>query len=94
MAPSPSEILPEVLKNVRTRPLFRLRERVPPLYVVGQTPNAFRRIGVITGRLSVRGAQQYDCLPLRGVEEQAVLRRQPRLDPVSREREGVSESSI
>jgi hypothetical protein len=26
-----------------------LRERVPPLLVVGQTPNAFRRIGVIHG---------------------------------------------
>jgi hypothetical protein len=41
--------LPDVLRNVRTRPLFRLREQVPPLYVVGQTPNTFRRIGVITG---------------------------------------------
>jgi hypothetical protein len=41
--------LPDVLKSVRARPLFRLREQVPPLYVVGQTPNAFRRIGVVTG---------------------------------------------
>lgn len=41
--------LPEALKTVGTRPLFRLREQVPPLYLVGQTPNAFRRIGVITG---------------------------------------------
>jgi hypothetical protein len=41
--------LPEVLKSVRTRPLLLLREAVPPLVVVGQTPNAFRRIGVITG---------------------------------------------
>jgi hypothetical protein len=41
--------LPEVLRSVRARPLFRLREHVPPLYVVGQTPNAFRRIGVVTG---------------------------------------------
>ena len=41
--------LPEALKTLRTRPLFRLREQVPPLYLVGQTPNAFRRIGVITG---------------------------------------------
>jgi hypothetical protein len=41
--------LPDVLRSVRARPLFRLHERVPPLYVVGQTPNAFRRIGVITG---------------------------------------------
>jgi hypothetical protein len=36
--------LPDVLKSVRTRPLFLLREAVPPLVVVGQTPNAFRRI--------------------------------------------------
>jgi hypothetical protein len=41
--------LPEVLKSVRARPLFQLREQVPPLYVIGQTPNTFRRIGVITG---------------------------------------------
>jgi hypothetical protein len=41
--------LPDVLKSVRARHLFQLRESVPPLYVVGQTPNAFRRIGVITG---------------------------------------------
>jgi Protein of unknown function (DUF3237) len=39
----------DVLSTVRARPLFKLREQVPPLYVVGQTPNAFRRIGVITG---------------------------------------------
>jgi hypothetical protein len=44
-----SKDLPNVLASVRARPLFRLHERVPPLYVVGQTPNAFRRIGVITG---------------------------------------------
>jgi Protein of unknown function (DUF3237) len=41
--------VPEALKNLRTRPLFVLREQVPPLLVVGQTPNAFRRIGVIQG---------------------------------------------
>jgi hypothetical protein len=39
--------LPEVLTNVRTRTLFWLRETVPPLYVVGATPDAFRRIGVV-----------------------------------------------
>jgi hypothetical protein len=44
-----SQDLPDVLHSVRARPLFRLHERVPPLYVVGQTPNAFRRIGVIMG---------------------------------------------
>lgn len=41
--------LPEALKSLRTRPLFVLREQVPPLLVVGQTPDAFRRIGVIQG---------------------------------------------
>jgi hypothetical protein len=39
----------DVPASVRTRPLFQLREQVPPLYVIGRTPNAFRRIGVITG---------------------------------------------
>ncbi len=29
--------------------MFVLREAVPPLIVIGQTPNAFRRIGVIQG---------------------------------------------
>jgi hypothetical protein len=41
--------LPESLKSVRTRRLFVLREQVPPLFVVGQTPNGFRRIGVVPG---------------------------------------------
>jgi hypothetical protein len=40
---------PDVLRGVRVRPLFQLYERVPPLYVVGQTPNTFRRIGMIAG---------------------------------------------
>jgi hypothetical protein len=44
-----SEGLPESLKSLRTRPLFVLREQVPPLLVVGQTPNAFRRVGLIQG---------------------------------------------
>lgn len=34
---------------VRTRPLFRLRETVPPLLVLGQTPDTYRRVGVVTG---------------------------------------------
>jgi hypothetical protein len=45
--PITSQELPEVLTSVRTRPLFWLRETVPPLYVVGATPDAFRRVGVI-----------------------------------------------
>jgi len=41
--------LPESLRAVRTRPLFLLREAVPPLLVVGDTPNGFRRIGLVRG---------------------------------------------
>lgn len=44
-----SEALPEVFSRVRTQPLFPPRATVPPLYVVGATPNAFRRIGVVVG---------------------------------------------
>ena len=49
MTTSPSQGLPDALKSLRTRPLFVLLEQVPQLLVVGQTPNAFRRIGVIEG---------------------------------------------
>jgi hypothetical protein len=49
MSTSLSEGLPESLKTLQTRPLFLLREQVPPLIVVGQTPNAFRRIGIVQG---------------------------------------------
>jgi hypothetical protein len=47
--PSLTQELPEILRTVQTRPLLVLREAVPPLIVVGKTPNAFRRIGVIRG---------------------------------------------
>ena len=43
------ENLPEALKSVRTRPLFVLREQIPPLIVVGETPDAFRRVGIVAG---------------------------------------------
>ena len=49
MSTSLSDAQPEVLKNVRARPLFVLRLRVPPLYVVGATPDTFRRVGVVRG---------------------------------------------
>jgi hypothetical protein len=49
MSTALSHDLPEPLLSIRTRPLFVLRETVPPLIVIGQTPNAFRRIGVIQG---------------------------------------------
>jgi hypothetical protein len=35
--------------NLATRPLFELRLRVPPLIVIGPTPSAFRRVGMIQG---------------------------------------------
>jgi hypothetical protein len=41
--------LPEVLKNVRTRPLFVMHLQVRPLVVVGATPGADRRIGLVPG---------------------------------------------
>jgi hypothetical protein len=44
-----SHQLPASLQSVRTRPLFVLRETVPPLLVVGETPNGFRRIGLVQG---------------------------------------------
>jgi Protein of unknown function (DUF3237) len=49
MSKSLSQDMPEALKSVKTRPLFVLHEQVPPLLVVGQTPNGFRRIGVVQG---------------------------------------------
>ena len=41
--------LPEVLKNVRTRPLFVMHLQVRPLVVVGAIPGAERRIGLVPG---------------------------------------------
>ena len=49
MTTSLSQSVPDAPQTVRTKPLFVLREQVPPLLVVGQTPNAFRPIGVILG---------------------------------------------
>jgi Protein of unknown function (DUF3237) len=50
MSITPQE-LPAVMTRVQTRPLFLLRETVPPLYIVGATPDAFRRIGAVVGGL-------------------------------------------
>ncbi len=50
--------LPETLRQVRTRPLFVMRLDVRKLQIVGATPGAYRRIGVVPsgvfegGRLS------------------------------------------
>lgn len=49
MPVSLSQSLPEALTSLQTRPLFVMRLNVPPLIVVGATPDAFRRVGVIEG---------------------------------------------
>jgi hypothetical protein len=49
MTSESTETLPEALRSVGVRPLFVLRETVPPLSVVGDTPSGFRRIGLVTG---------------------------------------------
>ncbi len=41
--------LPEVLQQVRTRPLFVMQLNVRKLQIVGATPGAYRRIGVVPG---------------------------------------------
>jgi hypothetical protein len=41
--------LPNALKAIRTRPLFVMHLDVLPLQVVGATPGAYRRIGVVPG---------------------------------------------
>ncbi|WP_295989964.1 DUF3237 domain-containing protein [Rugamonas sp.] len=41
--------LPEVLKNIKTKPLLTMRLDVRPLQVIGATPGATRRIGVVPG---------------------------------------------
>lgn len=41
--------LPDVLKQVQTRPLFVMRLDVRPIVVVGATPGPFRRIGPVPG---------------------------------------------
>jgi hypothetical protein len=52
MATALSQNLPDALKSIRTRPLFVLRLQVLPYYVVGATPGAFRRIGIVLGGLT------------------------------------------
>jgi hypothetical protein len=41
--------LPDDLKTVHTRPLFAMRLDVRPLQIIGGSPGAFRRIGVVPG---------------------------------------------
>src|SRR6202158_3671986 len=49
MSASLIDNLPEVLKSLRTRPLFVMRLEVRKLQIVGATPGAYRRIGVVPG---------------------------------------------
>jgi hypothetical protein len=44
-----ADTLPEVLKSVRTQPLFVMRLDVRPMIVVGPTPGGYRRTGVVPG---------------------------------------------
>jgi hypothetical protein len=41
--------LPEVLKSLRTKPLFTMRLDVRPLQIVGTAPGVYRRVGVVPG---------------------------------------------
>jgi hypothetical protein len=43
--------LPDVLQHVHTKPLFVMRLNVRPLHLVGATPGAYRRVGVVPGGL-------------------------------------------
>ena len=49
MSPTLNDDLPETLKSVGARPLFLMRLDVRPMQIVGATPGAFRRIGVVPG---------------------------------------------
>jgi hypothetical protein len=49
MSTSLNDNLPEVLKSLRARPLFVMRLDVRKLQIVGATPGAYRRIGVVPG---------------------------------------------
>jgi Protein of unknown function (DUF3237) len=49
MTTSLNENLPEVLKSVRTQPLFVMRLDVRKLLMVGATPGAYHRIGIVPG---------------------------------------------
>lgn len=49
MTDHPPPTLPDVMTQVRTRPLFVMRLQVAPLQIVGAAPGGFRRIGVVIG---------------------------------------------
>jgi hypothetical protein len=43
------EGLPETLQSLMSKPLFVLQLSVRPIQIVGATPGAFRRIGIVSG---------------------------------------------
>lgn len=47
MTLGPFDSLPDVLRQVQTRPLFVMRLNVLPLQVIGATPGAYRRVGLV-----------------------------------------------
>jgi hypothetical protein len=49
MSPGLIDNLPEALKTLRTQPLFVMRLDVRKLQIVGATPGAYRRVGVVPG---------------------------------------------
>jgi hypothetical protein len=49
VAPNVDDNLPEVLRTLRTQPLFVMRLNVRKLQIVGATPDGYRRIGVVPG---------------------------------------------
>ena len=49
MSPDLDDNLPEVLRTLRTQPLFVMRLNVRKLQIVGATPDGYRRIGVVPG---------------------------------------------
>ena len=49
VSPNLDDNLPEVLRTLRTQPLFVMRLNVRKLQIVGATPGGYRRIGVVPG---------------------------------------------
>jgi hypothetical protein len=49
MPTSSADTLPDVLKTLRTRPLFVMRLDVRKLQIIGATPSSYRRIDVVPG---------------------------------------------
>ena len=49
MSPNLNDALPETLRSLRSRPLFTMHLAVRPLVLVGVTPGANRRIGLVPG---------------------------------------------